>query len=330
MRKYDVFGMGNALVDCVCLVTDRFLIDNKIEKGLMTLVEKDKQKTIIDKIRNSNPFIQSGGSVTNSVYTLSQLGGSSFLSFLISDDEYGNLFLDDIRKSNVFTADKNYYFGPGMTGSCLVLTTPDAERTMNTCLAVSSNYSIDNVSFEDLSLSKYLYIEGYLVTSDKAVDAIEKSISYCRENDIKIALTFSDLSMVKYFKTKFDQILDQKIDLLFCNRDEAIMYSGKKNFDECCKYLLNISEIVVITDGKKGSLILTENKKIKIKPHKVNAIDTVGAGDTYAGAFLYGINNGMSLEQSGNLASLLSSKVVTKLGPRLEKDIIDDIKLSIG
>ena len=136
--------------------------------------------------------------------------------------------------------------------------------------------------------------------------------------------------MVKYFKTKFDQILDQKIDLLFCNRDEAIMYSGKKNFDECCMYLLNISEIVVITDGKKGSLILTENKKIKIKPHKVNAIDTVGAGDTYAGAFLYGINNGMSLEQSGNLASLLSSKVVTKLGPRLEKDIIDDIKLSIG
>ena len=330
MRKYDVFGMGNALVDCVCLVTDRFLIDNKIEKGLMTLVEKDKQKTIIDKIRNSNPFIQSGGSVTNSVYTLSQLGGSSFLSFLISDDEYGNLFLDDIRKSNVFTADENYYFGPGMTGSCLVLTTPDAERTMNTCLAVSSNYSIDNVSFDDLSLSKYLYIEGYLVTSDKAVDAIEKSISYCRENDIKIALTFSDLSMVKYFKTKFDQILDQKIDLLFCNRDEAIMYSGKKNFDECCMYLLNISKIVVITDGKKGSLILTENKKIKIKPHKVNAIDTVGAGDTYAGAFLYGINNGMSLEQSGNLASLLSSKVVTKLGPRLEKDIIDDIKLSIG
>ena len=330
MKKYDVFGMGNALVDCVCLVTDKFLVDNKIEKGLMTLVEKDKQKTIIDKIRNSNPFIQSGGSVTNSVYTLSQLGGSSFLSFLISDDEYGKLFLDDIRKSNVFTADENYYFGTGMTGSCLVLTTPDAERTMNTCLAVSSNYSIDNVSFDDLSLSKYLYIEGYLVTSDKAVDAIEKSISYCRENDIKIALTFSDLSMVKYFKTKFDQILDQKIDLLFCNRDEAIMFSGKKNFDECCYNLLNISEMVVITDGKKGSLILTENKKIKIKPYKVNAIDTVGAGDTYAGAFLYGINNGMSLEQSGNLASLLSSKVVTKLRPRLEKGVIEDIKLSIG
>ena len=330
MKKYDVFGMGNALVDCVCLVTDSFLKENKIEKGLMTLVEKDKQKTIIDKIKNSNPFIQSGGSVTNSVYTLSQLGGSSFLSFLISDDEYGNLFLDDIRKSKVFTADENYYFGSGMTGSCLVLTTPDAERTMNTCLAVSSNYSIDNVSFDDLSLSKYLYIEGYLVTSDKAVDAIEKSISYCRENDIKIALTFSDLSMVKYFKAKFDQILDQKIDLLFCNRDEAIMFSGKKNFDECCKNLLNISEMVVITDGKKGSLILTKNKKIKIKPYKVNAVDTVGAGDTYAGAFLYGINNGMSLEQSGNLASLLSSKVVTKLGPRLEKGVIEDIKLSIG
>ena len=137
-----------------------------------------------------------------------------------------------------------------MTGSCLVLTTPDAERTMNTCLAVSSNYSIDNVSFEDLSLSKYLYIEGYLVTSDKAVDAIEKSISYCRENDIKIALTFSDLSMVKYFKTKFDQILDQKIDLLFCNRDEAIMYSGKK-------ILMNVVCIFLISQ-KSLSLLMVK------------------------------------------------------------------------
>ena len=136
--------------------------------------------------------------------------------------------------------------------------------------------------------------------------------------------------MVKYFKDKFDEILTEKIDLLFCNKEEALTFTGESDFDKCCSILLKLSDTVVITNGKKGSLILTENKKIKIKPHKVNAIDTVGAGDTYAGAFLYGINNGMSLEQSGNLASLLSSKVVTKLGPRLEKDIIDDIKLSIG
>ncbi len=328
MKKYDVFGIGNALVDCVILVTEKFLEENNIEKGLMTLVDDDKQKSIIKKIKNSDPFIQSGGSVTNSVYTLSQLGGSGFQSFLISDDDHGKLFLDDLKKSGVNISSKSFYLGEGMTGSCLVMTTPDAERTMNTCLAISSKYSAKNINFDDLALSKYLYIEGYLVTSDIAVKAIKKSIAFCKKNDVKISLTFSDLSMVKYFKEKFDEILTEKIDLLFCNREEALSYTGEDDFDMCCDSLLKLSETVVVTDGKEGSIIITKSKKIRIKPHSVNAIDTVGAGDTFAGAFLYGINNGLNFEKSGNLASELSSKVVTKLGPRLDADIIEKIKLS--
>lgn len=328
MKKYDVFGIGNALVDCVILVTEKFLEENNIEKGLMTLVDDDKQKSIIKKIKNSDPFIQSGGSVTNSVYTLSQLGGSGFQSFLISDDDHGKLFLDDLKKSGVNISSKSFYLGEGMTGSCLVMTTPDAERTMNTCLAISSKYSAKNINFDDLALSKYLYIEGYLVTSDISVKAIKKSIAFCKKNDVKISLTFSDLSMVKYFKEKFDEILTEKIDLLFCNREEALSYTGEDDFDMCCDSLLKLSETVVVTDGKEGSIIITKSKKIRIKPHSVNAIDTVGAGDTFAGAFLYGINNGLNFEKSGNLASELSSKVVTKLGPRLDADIIEKIKLS--
>ena len=237
MKKYDVFGIGNALVDCVILVTEKFLEENNIEKGVMTLVDDKKQKSIIEKIKNSDPFIQSGGSVTNSVYTLSQLGGSGYQSFLISDDDYGRLFLEDLKKSGVNMSSRSYFLSEGMTGSCLVLTTPDAERTMNTCLAISSKYSVKNINFDDLALSKYLYIEGYLVTSDIAVDAIKKSITFCKENDIKISLTFSDLSMVKYFKEKFDDILTEKIDLLFCNRDEALTYTADNDFDKCCDSL---------------------------------------------------------------------------------------------
>ena len=328
MKKYDVFGIGNALVDCVILVTEKFLEDNSIEKGVMTLVDDDKQKSIIEKIKNSDPFIQSGGSVTNSVYTLSQLGGSGFQSFLISDDDHGKLFLEDLKKSRVNVSSKNFYHCDGMTGSCLVLTTPDAERTMNTCLGVSSKYSVKNINFDDLALSKYLYVEGYLVTSDIAVDAIKKSIAFCKENDVKISLTFSDLSMVKYFKEKFDEILTEKIDLLFCNREEALTYTDEDDFNKCCDNLLKLSETVVITNGKEGSTIITKSQRIKINPHPVQAIDTVGAGDTFAGAFLYGINNGLNFEKSGNLASELSSKVVTKLGPRLDADTIESIKLS--
>ena len=328
MKKYDVFGIGNALVDCVILVTEKFLEENNIEKGVMTLVDDEKQKSIIEKIKNSDPFIQSGGSVTNSVYTLSQLGGSGYQSFLISDDEHGKLFLEDLNKSGINISNESYYLGKGMTGSCLVLTTPDAERTMNTCLAVSSKYSIENINFDDLAISRYLYIEGYLVTSELAIDAIKKSIAFCKKNDVKISLTFSDLSMVKYFKDKFDEILTEKIDLLFCNKEEALTFTGESDFDKCCSILLKLSDTVVITNGKEGSSIITISQKIKIKPHPVQAIDTVGAGDTFAGAFLYGINNGLDFENAGNLASKLSSKVVTKLGPRLDKEVIESIKLS--
>ncbi len=330
IKKYDVFGMGNALVDSVCLVTEKFLKDNDIEKGLMTLVDDKKQISIIEKIQGSEPFIQSGGSVTNSIYILSQLGGSGYLSFLISDDDYGKLFLEDIKKSSISTGDEKFYIKPGMTGSCLVLTTPDAERTMNTCLAISSEYSLDNINFDHLALSKYLYIEGYLITSELAMDAIEKSIKFSRNNDVKIALTFSDLSMVKYFRDNFDKILDEKIDLLFCNKEEAETFTGEKDFKKCCDKMLTYSDLVVITMGSEGSVILSKsNNLIKISPFKVNAVDTVGAGDAFAGGFLYGINNGLDYEESGKLASALSSKVVTKLGPRLEKNIIDNIKLSM-
>ena len=327
MKKFDVFGVGNALVDCVCLVSDSFLDDNNIEKGLMTIVDDKKQKSIIEKIKDTDPFIQSGGSVPNSIYTLSNLGGSGYLSFLISNDSYGNLYLNDIKKSGINTADKKYFFGDGMTGSCLVLTTPDAERTMNTCLGASSNFSIKNINFDDLKLSRYLYIEGYLVTSDVAIEAIKKSISFSIENDVKISLTFSDLSMVKYFREKFLNILNHKIDLLFCNQEEAKTFTGENDFKKCCEKMLEYSELVVITKGDKGSLIISNSgENIEIEPINVTPLDTVGAGDTYAGAFLYGINNGLSLRKSGELASSLSSKVVTKLGPRLDKNVIDGIK----
>lgn len=330
MKKFDVFGIGNALVDCVCLVEDSFLEKNNIEKGLMTLVDEKKQKKIIEKINDSKPFIQSGGSVPNSIYTLSQLGGSGYLSILVSEDKYGKIYIDDLKNSGIHTGGKKYTIDEGMTGSCLVLTTPDGERTMNTCLSVSSKFSSKNINFDDLKLSKYLYIEGYLVTSDIAIEAIRKSIEFSKKNNIKIALTFSDLSMVKYFKDKFHFILDNKIDLLFCNEEEALTYSGTDKIEEAYQYLLKFSSMVIITMGGDGSIIINDSGvKIKIEPYKTNLLDTVGAGDTYAGAFLYGINNGMTIKQSGNLASALSSKVISKLGPRLEKSDIDYIKQSL-
>ena len=327
MKKYNVFGIGNALVDCVYMVDDKFLDDNNIEKGLMTLVDEKKQKSIIEKIKNFDSVIQSGGSVTNSVYTLSQLGGSGYVSVLVAEDEFGKIYLSDLKNSNVFTGGTTYTTGDGMTGTCLVLTTPDAERTMNTCLSISSNFSIKNINLVDLKSSEYLYIEGYLVTSDVAMEAVHQSIEFSSKNDVKIALTFSDLAMVKYFKDNFKSILNNKVDLLFCNEDEAKTFSGYDTLEDSIKYLGKLSSTLVVTLGKNGSLIYHNGEKITIDPYPTKAVDTVGAGDTFAGAFLYGITNGLSLKKSGELASLLSSKVVSKIGPRLEKDDIVSNKI---
>jgi len=328
MKKYDVFGIGNALVDCVCLVKDSFLKENNIEKGLMTLVDQEKQKLLIEKIKTTKPYIQSGGSVMNSIFALSQLGGSGYASFLVSDDEFGNIFINDLKNNNVKTGGKKYTISDGMTGSCLVLTTPDAERTMNTCLSISANYSIKNINFDDLKNSKFLYIEGYLVTSELAMQAIQDSISFCKKNNIKVALTFSDLSMVKYHKNGFESILKNNIDLLFCNEEEALTFSEKNSLKEASEFLLQFSKIVVIR-GDKGSIIVNFKEKIIIDSIKTQAIDTVGAGDAFSGSFLYGITNGMNLENSGKLASVLSSKVVSKIGPRLNKENINIIKKSL-
>jgi len=325
-KKYDVFGIGNALLDCVYMVEDKFLEENKIEKGLMTLVDEEKQKSIIEKIKSYDSFIQSGGSVTNSVYTLSQLGGSGYVSVLVSDDDFGRTYLRDLKNSNVITAGSSFTTGKGMTGTCLVLTTPDAERTMNTCLSISSKFSIKNINLNDLKYAKYLYIEGYLVTSEIAMDAIKECIQFANMNDVKIALTFSDLSMVKYFKNNFESILKTKVDLLFCNEEEAKTFSGSNSVHGSIEFLKSFTSNLVITQGKKGSLIVNEEEIITIDPHHVKAIDTVGAGDTFAGSYLYGITNGFTPKKSGDLASLLSSKVVSKIGPRLEKEEINSIK----
>ena len=329
MKKYDVFGIGNALVDCTYMVDDSFLVENNIEKGVMTLVDKEKQKLLIEKIKNTKPFIQSGGSVSNSIFVLSQLGGSGYFSFLVSDDDFGNIYINDLKNNGVKIGNKKYIIADGMTGSCLVLTTPDAERTMNTCLSISTKYSIKNINFDDLSNSKYLYIEGYLVTSELSMQAIHDCISYCKKNDIKIALTVSDLSMVKFFKDKLESILKYKIDLLFCNEKEAKAFSEKSSLNESSNFLLQFSKLVVITRGDKGALVASFKEKINIDSVKTDAIDTVGAGDAFSGAFLFGINNGMGLENSGKLASALSSKVVSKIGPRLESINIINIKKSL-
>ena len=328
-KKYNVFGIGNALVDIVTEVDDQFLKSHNIEKGLMTLVDEEHQNRISSAINLINSNKQCGGSAANSIIAVSQFGGSSFYSCKVANDEFGHFYMKDLISNGVETNLHQENLESGITGKCLVMTTEDASRTMNTFLGITSNYSRAEIKEDALKDSQYLYMEGYLVTSDNGLDAMKHAKKVAEENGVRTALTFSDPSMVKYFKEPMQSVVGASVDLLFCNEEEAMLYTGKDNLQEAREALKHDAKRFVITLGKNGAMIFDGDTFIDIEPYKVQAIDTNGAGDLFAGSFLYGITNGHSFADSGKLASLASSKVVTQFGPRLEwhqaKDILNKL-----
>lgn len=317
-KKYNVFGIGNALVDIVTEVNDQFLNDHNIEKGLMTLVDEENQTRISQAINMNNSNKQCGGSAANSIIAVSQFGGSSYYSCKVANDELGHFYMKDLKANGVETNLHEDNLESGITGKCLVMTSEDASRTMNTFLGITSNYSVSEIKEEALKDSEYLYIEGYLVTSENGQNAMKHAKKLAEENGVKTALTFSDPSMVKYFKDPMQEVVGASVDLLFCNEEEAMLYTDTNNLAEAREALKKDAKRFVITLGENGAIIFDGDTFIDIEPYKVQAIDTNGAGDSFAGAFLYGITNGHSFADAGKLASLASSKVVTQFGPRLE------------
>eukprot|EP00043_Microstomoeca_roanoka_P026070 m.10622 g.10622 ORF g.10622 m.10622 type:complete len:334 (+) comp6152_c0_seq1:115-1116(+) len=330
-KKYNVFGIGNALVDIVTEVDDQFLNDHNIEKGFMTLVDEESQTRISNAINMNNSNMQCGGSAANSIIAIAQFGGSSYYSCKVANDELGRFYHKDLRSNGVDSNLDKQELEEGITGKCLVMTTQDASRTMNTFLGITSNYSTAEITEAALKDSQYLYIEGYLVTSENGQEAMKHAKKIAEENGVKTALTFSDPSMVKYFREPMESVIGASVDLLFCNEEEALLYTGKDNLNEAREALRKEANRFVITLGKNGAMIFDGDTFIDIEPYKVSAIDTNGAGDLYAGAFLYGITNGRSYADAGKLASLASSKVVTQFGPRLEwhqaKDILNHLQM---
>lgn len=318
MKKYDVTGIGNALVDIEFKVTDQFFTDNGVEKGLMTLVDEDRQNHLMGAINHKEAKKQAGGSAANSVVAVSQFGGKSFYCFRVANDELGQFYLKDLNDSGVDIALTADSLENGVTGKCLVMVTEDSERTMNTYLGITQNFSIKDIHDSAIKDSKYLFIEGYLITSENGKAAMKHAKKVAEENDIKVALTFSDPAMVKYFREPFDEVIGASVDLLFANEEEAMLFTGKSTLAEAREEMKKVAKHFVITMGKNGAMIFDGDTFIDIEPYKTTAIDSNGAGDMFAGAFLYGITNGHSYASSGKLASMASSKIVSQFGPRLK------------
>lgn len=327
--KYDVYAIGNALVDYEIEVDDAFLASNQVEKSLMTLVDETRQNELIRAVQGRIKERQGGGSAANTVVAVSNLGGRAFYSCKVADDEDGQVFLNDLIANGLDTNLKIETLEAGITGKCLVMVSPDAERTMNTFLGITSDFSIAEIDQNALVNAQYLFIEGYLVTSESGRAAMKHAKKLAEANGVKVSLTFSDPSMVKYFKSEMEEIVGASVDLLFCNEEEAMLYTGTTTVDAAREELKKAAHRFVITQGKNGAVIFDGDTFIDIEPYRVRAVDSNGAGDMFSGAFLYGITNGHTYASAGKLASRASSEVVSKYGPRLSHRQLQEIRQEV-
>lgn len=322
MTRYDVYGLGNALLDIEVTVAPEVLQTLGIEKGVMTLLDEDSQNKIIAHLDGTPTKRTCGGSAANTIIAISQFGGQTFYSCKVADDEPGQFYLADLAQSGVDTNLKIHAPESGITGKCLVFVTPDADRTMNTFLGISSSFSETELVPEAIAAAQYTYIEGYLVTGEHSKQAAIKAGEIARAAGQKVSLTLSDLNMAKFFKAGLLEMVGPGVDLLFANESEALEMAGTQDFAEAVAYLKTIAKTFAVTRGAQGSIVFDGETLIEIEPFPVEAIDTVGAGDMYAGAVLYGVTNGLSWAEAGRLGSKASSRLVTMLGARMPTEAV--------
>ncbi len=317
------------MVDVVFEASDEFIAKHEIEKGIMTLVDEARQNELIQALYLDQNKMQCGGSAANTVIATNQLGGNSYYACKVANDDFGHFYLEDLRGTGVDTLYTASTVPEGITGKCLVMVTTDASRTMQTFLGITTEFSKKEVDTTALKDSEYLYIEGYLITSDAGKEAMKFAKKIAEAHDVKTSLTLSDPGIVGFFKEGFKEVIGGGVDLLFCNEEEALSYTDTQDIMEAREALKSVAKTFAITQGENGAMIFDGVTLIDIESYPVSAIDTVGAGDMFAGAFLYAITHHHSMSEAGKLASLASSKVVTQFGPRLQwhetKDLLNHL-----
>ena len=313
----DLYVIGNALVDLEYSVDDQFLQQHQLQKGTMQLAEQATQQQLLKSLSQHHAQEQaSGGSAANSTVAYTSMGCNAFYACRVGNDDFGQFYLNGLSTANVQTS--NSSSSDGETGTCVVLVTPDGERTMQTFLGITAELSEQQVDFEPLKTAKFLYIEGYLATSPTACQAVKQARQIAKENGIQIAITLSDPAMVQYARDGLNALIDDGVDVLFCNEHEARMYTNTEQLEDTLAALLKLSKTVIITRSADGAIIATQTgEQLNIEAVSCNAIDTLGAGDAFAGAYLYGMSKGFDLAACGKLAAATASKVVSQYGPRL-------------
>lgn len=321
-KTLHIYGLGAALVDTEIQVSDQDLVQLGVDKGIMTLVDEARQAELMQRLADHVVHAKraSGGSGANSIMAAAHFGSRCFYSCKVANDDNGRFFLQDIRAAGV---EHPQHLGtePGVTGKCLVFITPDAERTMNTYLGISEQLSPAEVDEAALAAAHWLYIEGYQVTSETGRAAAIASYELARQHGTRIALSLSDPAMVQFFREGLMAMLGTGVDLLFCNEQEALSFTQTQSLAAAAEALKAHCQAFAITCGAQGALLFDGERLMNIKATPVQAVDTNGAGDMFAGAFLFALNQGLGFERAGKLASRAAAAVVSQYGPRLSPEV---------
>ena len=308
-----ILGVGNAIVDVICKVEDNFITQNNLTKSTMKLVDEAEFKKLLSTLKIEETV--SGGSVANSIVGLSQLGDKVGFIGKVSDDDLGNKYEEGLKKENV-----EYFYSKKKesipTGTCLILITPDSERTMITFLGTAGKINENDIDVNAVKKSEILFLEGYLWDEGEPKKAFEKAIN----NSNKVAMSLSDVFCVERHKSHFLDLVKNKLDITFANEQEIMSLIDVKRFDDVIDFAKKIKKLLVITRGNKGAVAISNNKVTECSAKKNLKIkDLTGAGDLFAGGFLHGLINNKSMKENLETGTDMSSKVIQIIGARLNK-----------
>ena len=307
-----ILGIGNAIVDVICKVEDNFLAENKLTKSTMKLIfDENEFKTLLSNLKIEKTV--SGGSVANSIVGLSQLGNEVGFIGKVCDDELGSKYEEGLKQENV-----KYFYSKKKeelpTGTCLILVTPDSERTMCTFLGTAGKINENDVSSDAIKKSEIILLEGYLWDEGEPKKAFDKAIKSAN----KVAMSLSDQFCVDRHKPHFLELVKNKLDITFANEQEIMSLIDAKSFDEVINFSKSLKKIIVLTRGEKGAVAINEDEVVECGIKEgLKIVDLTGAGDLFAAGFLHGHVNNMSLKESIDKGTEMSSKVIQQIGARL-------------
>lgn len=316
-KDYHLFGIGNALLDTEYQVPEEFLTRNDVLKGRMTLIDSARRSELINSVSGTPDDVSAGGSVANAIYAAQGFGCRNFFAGVVANDDVGIAFIQELRDVGIDTLLPRPTV-QGDSGQCLIFVTPDGERSMNTSIGIADSFELGELPSPNIQSSKLVYVEGYLASSRAGREAARTVINRARDSGVRTCLTLADVSIVQNFKSALEYIVAPELDLVFCNVEEALAWCNVDNVEATYGPMLSIARLCVITLSEAGCIVIERGKSpLRVMGFRQAPLDSNGAGDMFAGAYLTGVVNGWDNERCAQFANFAASKIVTQIGARL-------------